>query len=96
MSGSPPGSEPPGSEPAGSERAEPRGWSRWWRELRQGTWRGLIVLGAFNGLANEELTALVLEPGLSGPAPGHPEQAVPWVPPSAEERDLWARLESVR
>ncbi|GAA2139656.1 hypothetical protein GCM10009760_22180 [Kitasatospora kazusensis] len=68
---------PPGSEPG-----------RFWRAL----WRGLIVLGAFNGLADEELTAIVLDARLRGPGPGHPEKLVPWIPPTPLERDLWSRL----
>ncbi len=86
MSLSTPGSEPPG--PGGGDGSEPLAW-RFWRALQ----RGLIVLGAFNGLADEELTALVVAPGsgLAGPAPGHPEKLLPW-DLSPEERELWARL----
>ncbi|MER5641544.1 DUF6059 family protein [Kitasatospora sp. NPDC002227] len=68
-----------GSQPA-PEPEEPASWS-WWR--------GMVVFGIFHGYANEDLAALVL--GLRGPAPGHPERPVPWLPPTEEERSLWAR-----
>ncbi|WP_441250997.1 DUF6059 family protein [Kitasatospora sp. McL0602] len=92
MSESPPGSDQP-QEPEQPQQPQQSAWS-WWRGLGHSTWLGLIVLGAFNGLANEELTALVVTPGLTGPAPGHPERAVPWLPPTPEERSLWDRLTS--
>ncbi|AUG78810.1 hypothetical protein CFP65_4043 [Kitasatospora sp. MMS16-BH015] len=68
-----------GSRP-GSDPGDPVG---------QSWWRGFVLYGLFHGFADDDLAALVL--GLRGPAPGHPERAVPWLPPTPEERDLWAR-----
>ncbi|WP_433191261.1 DUF6059 family protein [Actinoallomurus sp. CA-150999] len=59
----------------------------------------MVFLGAGSGLtavpavyaAEREARESQADP-LTGPAPHHPERLIPDIPPSPEERDIWAQF----
>ncbi|WP_460358011.1 DUF6059 family protein [Actinoallomurus acanthiterrae] len=62
----------------------------------------MVFLGAGSGLtavpavyAAEREARRRQAGSLAGPAPHHPERLIPDIPPSPEERDIWAQFDPV-
>ncbi|MDX3382475.1 hypothetical protein PV682_13520 [Streptomyces niveiscabiei] len=71
---------------------------RWFRRWLREFVKSVQVMGALAvGMSPEVLDEKAHPPALPDPpaglpGPGHPERAVPDVPPTPEERSLWSRL----
>lgn len=71
-----------------------RWFRRWVRELvRSAQVMGALAVGMSPEVLEEKADpSATPEPSGGMPGPGHPERAVPEVPPTDEERSLWSRL----